>query len=323
MAQAITAEQLNMIKTTLIARFDAGLKLAREDYKKVAKVIASSNKSNTYAWLAQFPSFVEWVGARQHKAIKEHAMQVVNRKFETTVDVLREDIEDDNIGQYGTLAESAGIAAIDLKNDLVFQALANGFATACYDGQYFFDSDHPVYPNVDGTGTATTVSNVQTGTGEPWVLLCTKRAASPIYLQERMAVQFDAITDVTNDTVFNYDKYSFGGRWRGAAAYGFWQCAFGSRAELTAANFQAAYAAMMKCKADGGRPLGIIPDLLVCGPDNQAAAEALLKAQQNAAGATNINYNKVELYISPWMVAPASSGSQTESGGTDQEQVGG
>ena len=150
MAQAITAEQLNMIKTTLIARFDAGLKLAREDYKKVARLIASSNKSNTYAWLAQFPSFVEWVGARQHKAIKEHAMQVVNRKFETTVDVLREDIEDDNIGQYGTLAESVGIDAIDLKNKLVFEALANGFATACYDGQYFFDSDHPVYPNGNG-----------------------------------------------------------------------------------------------------------------------------------------------------------------------------
>lgn len=304
--QAITKAQLDMIKTSLVARFDAGLKLAREDYKKIAKIIPSSSKSNTYAWLAQYPSFNEWVGSRQHKTIKEHAMQVVNRKFETTVDVMREDIEDDNIGQYGTLAESAGIAAIDLKNDLVFQALVNGFSTACYDGQYFFDSDHPVYPNADGTGTATTVSNMQTGTGEPWVLLCTRRAASPIYLQERMPVQFDAITDVKNDTVFNYDKYSFGGRWRGEAAYGFWQCAFGSRADLTAANFQAAYAAMLKCKGDGGRPLGIIPDLLVCGPDNQAAAEALLKAQQNAAGASNINYNKVELFVSPWMVAPTA-----------------
>ena len=306
MAQAVTAEQLNMIKTTLVARFNEGLKLSREDYKKVAKVVLSSGKSNTYAWLASFPAFREWVGERQHKRIREEAMQVVNRKFETTVDVEREDIEDDNIGQYGTLAESAGQSAVDLKNDLVFQALANGFATACYDGQYFFDSDHPVYSNVDGTGDVTTVSNVQTGAGEPWVLLCTKRAPSSIYLQERMAVQFDAIAEVTNDTVFNRDVYSFGGRWRGAAAYGFWQCAFGSRAELTAANFQAAYAAMLKFKADGGRPLGIIPDLLVCGPDNQAAVETLLKGKQNAAGASNINYNKVELFVSPWMIAPAN-----------------
>jgi len=40
---------------------------------------------------------------------------------------------------------------------------------------------------------------------------------------------------------------------------------------------------------------------VVVGPDNMAAAEALLKAQQNAAGASNTNYNKVKLVVSPWM----------------------
>lgn len=298
---ALTQAQIDALKTTLVARWNAGLKLSPDDWKKIAKLVKSNGKSNTYEWLSQFPAFREWVGSRLHKVFKETAYTVVNRKFEATVDVQRTDIEDDNIGQYGTLAESAGQSSTDLKNDLVFQALSAGFASVCYDGQYFFDTDHPVYPNEDGSGVAASVSNMQAGAGAPWVLLCTKRAAAPIYLQERMAAEFDSITSVQNGNVFDLDVYSFGGRWRGEAAYGFWQCAFGSKAALTADNFNAAYAAMMKFTGDGGRKLGIVPDTLVTGPDNMAVAEALLKAQQNAAGASNTNYNKVQLIVTPWM----------------------
>ncbi|AST87993.1 hypothetical protein CIG66_25350 (plasmid) [Ralstonia pseudosolanacearum] len=298
---AITQAQLDALKTTLVARWNAGLVATPEDWKKIAKLVTSSSKSNTYEWLSQFPAFREWIGSRLHKKFKENGYNVPNRKFECTVDVQRTDIEDDTIGQYGAIAESAGQSATDLKNDLVFQALAAGFSSPCYDGQYFFDLDHPVYANEDGTGAVTNVSNMQDGTGAPWALLCTKRAASPIYLQQRIAAEFDSITSTTNQTVFDLDVYSFGGRWRGEGVYGFWQCAFGSKAPITADNFNAAYAAMMNFKGDGQRKLGIVPDMLVCGPDNMADAEKLLKAMQNANGSSNTNYNKVELIVTPWM----------------------
>ncbi|WP_407059074.1 Mu-like prophage major head subunit gpT family protein [Ralstonia syzygii subsp. celebesensis] len=298
---AITQAQLDALKTTLVARWNAGLVATPEDWKKIAKLVTSSSKSNTYEWLSQFPAFREWIGSRLHKKFKENGYNVPNRKFECTVDVQRTDIEDDTIGQYGAIAESAGQSATDLKNDLVFQALAAGFSSPCYDGQYFFDLDHPVYANEDGTGAVTNVSNMQDGTGAPWALLCTKRAASPVYLQQRIAAEFDSITSTTNQNVFDLDVYSFGGRWRGEGVYGFWQCAFGSKAPITADNFNAAYAAMMKVKGDGQRKLGIVPDTLVCGPDNMADAEKLLKAMQNANGSSNTNYNKVELIVTPWM----------------------
>jgi phage major head subunit gpT-like protein len=298
---AITQAQLDALKTALIARWNTGLAAAPDDWKKIAKLISSSTRSNTYEWLSQFPAFREWVGARLHKLLKEVAYNVINRKFETTVDVQRPDIEDDNIGQYGTLAESAGQAAIDLKNDLVFQALADGFSRTCYDGQPFFDADHPVAPNEDGSGAAVSVSNTQDGNAPPWVLLCTKRAPAAIYLQERMAPQFDAKTSPQSDTVFDLDVYSFGGRWRGEVAYGFWQCAFGATSELTADNFNAAYAAMMKFKGDGLRQLGIVPDLLVVGPDLRAAASELLLSERLENGASNPNYKAVDLLITPWL----------------------
>jgi phage major head subunit gpT-like protein len=306
MAQTtLTQAQIDALKTALIARWNAGLAAAPNDWQKIAKLISSSTKSNTYEWLSQFPAFREWIGARQHKLLQETAYNVINRKWETTVDVLRTDIEDDNIGQYGTLAESAGQAAIDLKNDLVFQALAAGFGTGpesiCYDGQSFFDADHPVASNEDGGGAAVSVSNVQAGENPPWVLLCTKRAPAALYLQERVAPQFEAKTSTQSDLVFDLDVYSFGGRWRGEVAYGFWQCAFGSRAALSADNFNAAYAAMMKFQGDGLRQLGIVPDLLVVGPDLRAAAGALLLAEQLANGASNPNYKAVDLLVTPWL----------------------
>ncbi len=297
----LTQAQLDALKTTLKARFNAGLALSPDDWRKVAGFITSDDKSNTYAWLTQFPAFREWVGSRLHKALAEKAYTVLNKKFEATIDVQRTDIEDNSFGHYGTVAEGHGQSATDLKNDLIFQALAAGFASACYDDQYFFDTDHPVYANEDGTGAVTPVSNMQAGTSAPWVLLCTKRAPKPLYLQERVAATLESVTSPNNQNVFDLDVYSFGGRWRGNAAYGFWQCAFGSKAALTTQNFNDAYDAMMKCKGDGGRKLGIIPDTLLVGVSNRVAAENLITTQKLANGADNPLYKRVELVVTPWM----------------------
>lgn len=294
--------QIDALNTTLRARFNAGLAATEEDWRQIAGYMSSSNASNTYEWLSQFPAFKEWVGSRTHKVAKETAYTVANRKFEATLDIPVEKIEDDNYGMYGDLAEGQGRSVIDLKNDLMFGAVAGGFSSVCYDGQFFFDTDHPVYLNEDGTGVAATVSNMQGGTGEPWVLLCTKRAPKPFYLQERIKPQFQAKTNAANsDGVFENDVFSYGGRWRGEAVYGFWQLAFGSKAALDDANFTAAFKAMMKFKGDGNRKLGIVADTLVVGPDNMAAAETLIKAINKAGGESNTNYGKVKLVVSPWM----------------------
>jgi phage major head subunit gpT-like protein len=297
----LTQAQLDALKTTLKARFNAGLALSPDDWRKVAGFITSDDKSNTYAWLTQFPAFREWVGSRLHKALAEKAYTVTNKKFEATIDVERTDIEDNSFGHYGAVAEGHGQSATDLKNDLIFQALAAGFANACYDDQYFFDTDHPVYANENGTGAVTPVSNMQGGSSAPWILLCTKRAPKPLYLQERVMATLESVTSPNNQNVFDLDVYSFGGRWRGNAAYGFWQCAFGSKTALTTQNFNDAYDAMMKCKGDGGRKLGIIPDTLLVGVSNRVAAENLITTQKLANGADNPLYKRVELVVTPWM----------------------
>jgi phage major head subunit gpT-like protein len=58
---------------------------------------------------------------------------------------------------------------------------------------------------------------------------------------------------------------------------------------------------MMSFKNDEGVPLRINPNLLLCGPTNEAAARTLLMTQVNAAGASNPWYNTAQILVSPWL----------------------
>jgi len=297
---SITQAQIDALKTTLQANFQKGLINTPSNWEKIARNMPSSSKSNTYAWLSQWPSFRKWVGSRLHKAIAENAYTVSNDKYEATIDVQRTDIEDDTFGQYATVAMGHGEAAARLMDEVIFTALANGWTTNCYDNQYFFDVDHPVYANPDGTGAVTATSNIQAGTNAPWYLFCPNAPA--LIMQERMAAVMESQTNANASTnVFENDVFSFGGRWRGAAAYGFWQCCYGSKAALDAPGFADLYNRMLSQVGDGGIKLGTIPTILVCGPTNRVAAENLLLRDRLATGEANINYKKVELLVTPYI----------------------
>ena len=73
--------------------------------------------------------------------------------------VTRTAIEDDQLGIYTPLFEEMGYGAATHPDELVFGLLKNGHTTNCFDGQSFFDTDHPVYAEVDGTGAVSLVSN--------------------------------------------------------------------------------------------------------------------------------------------------------------------
>ena len=297
----ITPALLSGLRTGFSKAFQDALTATPTDWEKVATRVPSSSTSNTYGWLGQFPALREWVGDRVLKDMAAQAYQVQNKLYEGTVAVKRTDIEDDNVGVYTPLFSEMGRAAKAHADQLVFALLAAGETTTCYDGQNFFDTDHPVYPNVDGTGTATLVSNLQAGTGPAWYLLDTSRALKPLIFQERTAPELEALTSTQDEMVFMSDTYRYGIRYRCNAGFGFWQQAYKSKAALDAANFNAAMAAMMQAKADGGRPLGVKPTTLVVPPALRADAMALIEAQLITGGVSNPNYKAVEVIVSPWL----------------------
>jgi phage major head subunit gpT-like protein len=283
--------------------FQKALDAAPSDYAKVATVVPSSSKSNTYGWLGQVPALREWIGDRVINDMKENGYQITNKHWETTVGVNRDDIEDDNIGIYSPLVQEIGRATGVHPDELVFNLLKAGVSTNCYDGQFFFDTDHPVYPNADGTGAPASVSNYDdnAGSGTPWYLLDTSRALRPVFFQQRKKPVFTAMTKLDDESVFTSNQFRFGVDSRDNVGFGLWQLAYCSRKGLTGPNLNAAITAMAEFTADGGRPLGVNPTLLVVPPSLREVALETVKAERNASGATNINRNAVEVLVTPWV----------------------
>lgn len=273
--------------------FNNGFRGVMPDWDKVATLVQSGTRTENYSWLGQFPQLREWLGDRQVKSMSQYNYSITNKTYEGTVSVAREDIEDDQFGVYSPMFQEMGHAAATHPDSLVFALMAAGFATLCYDGQYFFDTDHPV-----GTGTS---SNSGGGSGAPWVLMDASRPLKPFIFQRRRDYQLIAMTDPNDEGVFTRKEFRYGVDGRCNVGYGFWQMAYGSKQTLDAGNFNAARAALEGYRSDEGRPLGIKPNLLVVGPSNRAAAEALLLAQMNAAGASNTLYKAVGLVVTPWL----------------------
>ena len=263
----ITPDALKALMTGFRKNYQDGLQIAKSQYKDIATVVPSSTKSNTYGWLGQWPGFREWVGDRAFNDMAAHSYAIANKHFESSVKVNRDDIEDDNIGIYAPLFTEMGRAAAAFPDQQVFELLKKGNATLCYDGQNFFDTDHPVFEKVDGTGNKTLVKNLFTATGgtqgTPWYLLDTSRALKPLIYQERKAMQFTAMTKGDDEGVFMRNEYRYGADCRSNVGFGFWQMAAMSTEALTPENFAKVYDAMISQKGDGGRPLDIKPTLLL------------------------------------------------------------
>ena len=297
-AKHVTRETLNRMTTGFKAIFQGAFTAAEPKWQTIAEKVNSSTSIETYAWLAQIPGMKKWIDERRIKRLDVEAYTIRNEKFEDTVAVSRTAIEDDQLGTYSAIVKGLGAAAAEHPDEMVFTALRQGFANACYDGQNFFDTDHPVM--IDGQEVS--VSNMQAGSGSAWYLLCTNKAIKPIIYQERIKAELQAMTDAdTSDRVFMKDEYLYGVRTRGAAGYSYWQLAFGSKAALSEDNFKAARAAMAALKGDAGRPLNIVPNLLVVPPDLESAAEEILKVKRTTGGRDNPHYGKAEILMTPWL----------------------
>lgn len=303
----VTAAILEALRTGLRLEYNTAYKAALGStfFRDVATTVPSTSKSNTYGWLGDFPDMREWVGDRVVKDMKEHGYEIVNKLFESTVGVQRVQIEDDNLGIYTPMAQAMGQAAAVHPDKLIAALLAAGESTLCYDGQNFFDTDHPVYPNHDGTGTAETVSNYVDGGASPgpgWYLLDTSKPLRPLIFQERVKPEFESLTDPTSsEDAFTKDLYKYGVRARNNVGFGFWQLAFKSKAALDDASFDAAMAAMMSIKKDGGDPMGVTPNLLVVPPALRSDASAVVEVMLKAGGASNPNYKAVDVKVVPWL----------------------
>ena len=151
---------LNSLRVGYSDVFEKAKAAAPSQWAMLATLVASTAASTTYGWLGQFPKLAEWTGQRSYKSMKEFGYSVTNKKYEASVKIPRTAFEDDTLDVYAPLFREMGYAAATHPDEIVFGLLAAGRTEDCYDGKKFFAADHPVYPNVDGTGSVVNTSNL-------------------------------------------------------------------------------------------------------------------------------------------------------------------
>jgi phage major head subunit gpT-like protein len=109
---------------------------------RLAMRFGSDQASETYKWLGSAPALREFVAGRQAKGFKENGITIANKKFEATLAVLLDEIRRDKTGQVMIRVAEMADRAVTHDASLLSTLIANGATGLCYDGQYFFDTDH-------------------------------------------------------------------------------------------------------------------------------------------------------------------------------------
>lgn len=102
----------------------------------------SDQESEDYAWLGQVPQMREWIGGRQPKSLREYPWTIRNKHFESSIRVPVRWLRRDKSGQVRVRINELADRSTSFWAYLLSQLILNGASTVCYDGQYFFDTDH-------------------------------------------------------------------------------------------------------------------------------------------------------------------------------------
>lgn len=208
---------------------------AFNNWNRITTIIESNSEVEEMVGLGTVPTWRKWVDERRAGGFKEYKYNIKNLPFEHTISLDKRLMQFDKTGQIKLKATSAGAAFEKWISKKAWNTLRAGASIICYDGQYFFDTDH----NWSGT---------------------------------------------------NQSNY------KGCSA-------------LDATNLGEIRAAMMNFTDEQGQPLGVMPNLLVVGPDNEQAAWELTKSQYNTGAASFKGnfFQGLEYIVVPWITGSSTA----------------
>jgi len=142
MARIVTSDFLAGLTTGYRALFNKTLGETTADYQDLCTVVPSTHKSEDYSWLGALPGMREWVGERTLSGLRNYHYEIINKKWELTVPVEREAMEDDQLDMIRPRIAAMGMRARQHPDELLTDLLNGAFTQTCYDGQYFCCATH-------------------------------------------------------------------------------------------------------------------------------------------------------------------------------------
>lgn len=140
MAVINTALLTKGLRSEFFNRFDA----ATTHYSDLSTRIQSNSDTENYKWLGSVPRMREWGTGRVAKGLRTESYSIENLKYESTIEVDRDEISDDQTGQIRIRIKELAERAATHKDYLIGQLLISGETSGfdSYDGVSFFNANH-------------------------------------------------------------------------------------------------------------------------------------------------------------------------------------
>src|SRR5258706_12316463 len=90
-------------------------------WEKRAMSIASTNAAEIYNWLGRVPAMRKWLDTKQTQELRGFDFTIKNEDWESTIEVDRNALEDDQLGQYSPRIKDLGIRAKQHPDKLLSQ----------------------------------------------------------------------------------------------------------------------------------------------------------------------------------------------------------
>lgn len=298
----VTSAQLETHRVALNGAFKKGLNAVTSVEEALMELVPSTTGTNIYPWLGAFPKFRKWVGERRYQTMKEYEYALKNEPWsvEMTIDVWA--WADDTIGTYAGIISGWGRSAKTFRAERVIEALKKGHQLPCYDGQNFFDPNHPYeYKDDAGTHTGVYANMAGDGSANAMYFVDLSQPLKPILFQNREEPSFWMQTNAQSEYIQMNKKVPLHADARCAAGYTLWQLAYRLTSPLTATTYKAACDFAASLKDEFGNPLGIRYTHIVYGNSNKVAVKTLFLKEKVDGGDDNIYYKDIETLESKWL----------------------
>lgn len=104
--------------------------------------VPSNGYDEKYGWAGAFPGMREFVGDRVFGQLTAADYALINRHWESSLIIKRNDLDDDRTGMYGPVLGEMGLEAAYHPDELLFETIVNGESAESFDGVAFYSTSH-------------------------------------------------------------------------------------------------------------------------------------------------------------------------------------
>ena len=147
---------------------------------KIATVINTTQPSQKYAWLSTVPPMREFIDERRPSGMTQNALTIEDKVFESTIAVDRRAIEDDQLDLIRMRIRDMALRVSAHRQQIVVEALINGFSSNGYDGVSFFGATHPTAGSTYSNKTTSALSADALAAGISQMMLVPDDQGTPL-----------------------------------------------------------------------------------------------------------------------------------------------